>query len=180
MNGTYQNMWNHVAIVGLAASAALASAEGLINFDKLDARGLAQPTPVVAAAPPAPEASATRDAAVAMESDGHYWAEADVDGKRVRFLVDTGATAVALTLNDARRLGLDIDHMNFDQAVRTASGEARAAQVELGYVAVAGARVEKVRALVLDQGLPASLLGMTYLGRLSRFEATPGSLILRS
>jgi aspartyl protease family protein len=168
-------MWNHVAIVGLAASAALASAEGLISFDKLDTRGLTQPAPVVAAAAPA-----IRDAAVAMEPDGHYWAEADVDGKRVRFLVDTGSTAVALTLDDARRLGLDLDHMNFDQSVRTASGEARAAQVELGYVAVAGARVEKVRALVLDKGLPASLLGMTYLGRLSRFEATPGSLILRS
>jgi aspartyl protease family protein len=178
VNGTYQNIWNQVAIVGLAASAALASAEGLIHFDKLDSLGLAQPTPVVAAA--APVRPAAHDAAVNMESDGHYWAEADVDGKPVRFLVDTGATAVALTLNDARRLGLDLDHMNFDQPVRTASGEARAAQVELGYVAVAGARVEKVRALVLDKGLPASLLGMTYLGRLSRFEATRGLLILRS
>jgi aspartyl protease family protein len=165
-------MWNHVAIVGLAASAALASAEGLITLDKLD-----KPAPVVAVA--APERAFARGAAVAMEPDGHYWAEADVDGTHVRFLVDTGATTVALTLNDARRLGLDLDHMAFDQAVRTASGEARAAQVELDYVAVAGARVEKVRALVLDQGLPTSLLGMTYLGRLSRFEATPGSLILR-
>jgi len=173
-------MWNHVAIVGLAASAALASAEGLIKLDKLDALGAPQPAAVVAAAPPASAAPAAHDAAVNMEPDGHYWAEADVDGKRVRFLVDTGATAVALTLNDARRLGLDLDHMNFDQPVRTASGEARAARVELGYVAVAGARVEKVPALVLDKGLPASLLGMSYLGRLSRFEATPGSLILRS
>jgi aspartyl protease family protein len=167
-------MWNHVAIVGLAASAAVASAEGLITLDKLD-----KPAPVVAAAAPTFERPPARDAAVAMEPDGHYWAEADVEGKRVRFLVDTGATAVALTLNDARRLGLDLDHMAFDQTVRTASGEAHAAQVELDYVAVAGARVEKVRALVLDQGLPTSLLGMTYLGRLSRFEATPGSLILR-
>ena len=166
-------MWNHLAIVGLAASAAVASAEGLITLDKLG-----QPAPVVAAAP-TPARPPAQDAAVAMEPDGHYWAEADVDGTRVRFLVDTGATAVALTLNDARRLGLDLDHLDFSQQVRTASGEARAAPVELDYVAVAGARVEKVRALVLDQGLPTSLLGMTYLGRLSRFEATPGSLILR-
>ena len=107
-------MWNHLAIVGLAASAALASAEGLITLDKLD-----QPAPVVAAAPMLDRAPAS-DAAVAMEPDGHYWAEADVDGKRVRFLVDTGATAVALTLNDARRLGLDLDHLDFSQVVRTA------------------------------------------------------------
>ena len=167
-------MWNHVAIVGLAASAAVASAEGLITLDKLG-----QPTPVVAAAAPTPDRPPAQDAAVAREADGHYWAEADVNGKRVRFLVDTGATAVALTLNDARRLGLDLDHLDFSQEVRTASGEARAAQVELAYVAVAGARVDKVQALVLDQGLPTSLLGMSYLGRLSRFEATPDSLILR-
>jgi aspartyl protease family protein len=166
-------MWNHVAIVGLAASAALASAEGLITLDKLG-----EPTPVAAAAL-APDQPPASDAAVAREADGNYWAEADVNGKRVRFLVDTGATAVALTLDDARRLGLDLDHLNFDQAVRTAAGEVHAARVELAYVAVAGARVDKVQALVLDQGLSTSLLGMTYLGRLSRFEATPASLILR-
>jgi aspartyl protease family protein len=168
-------MWNHVAIVGLAASAALASAEGLITLDKL---GEPQPAPVAAAALASDQPPAS-DAAVAREADGNYWAEADVNGKRVRFLVDTGATAVVLTLNDARRLGLDLDHLNFDQAVRTASGEVHAARVELAYVAVAGARVDKVQALVLDQGLPTSLLGMTYLGRLSRIEATPASLILR-
>lgn len=165
-------MWNHLAIVGLAASAALASAEGLITLDKLH-------SPAAVAAAPAPDRPTASDAAVVMGPDGHYWAEADVDGTRVRFLVDTGATAVALTPTDARRLGLDLDHLNFSQVVRTASGEAHAAPVELDYVAVAGARVDKVQALVLDQGLPTSLLGMTYLGRLSRFEATPGSLILR-
>jgi aspartyl protease family protein len=116
---------------------------------------------------------------VVKAADGHYWAEANVNGRRVRFLVDTGATAVALTLTDAQRLGLDPGQMTFNQTVRTASGEAHAAQVELDYISVAGARVDKVPALVLDQGLSTSLLGMTYLGRLSRFEATQGSLILR-
>jgi aspartyl protease family protein len=86
---------------------------------------------------------------------------------------------VALTATDAERLGLDLKGMAFDVPVRTASGEARAAAVKLDYVSVAGARVENVEALVVREGLTASLLGMSYLGRLSRFEATQSALILR-
>lgn len=118
-------------------------------------------------------------ASITKSRDGHFWAEAAVDGKQVRFLVDTGATTVALTGPDAQRLGLDLDTLDYDRPVTTASGTIRAAMVELDYVSVAGARVEKVQALVLREGLSASLLGMSYLGRLSRFEATPTALILR-
>ena len=97
----------------------------------------------------------------------------------MRFLVDTGATAVALTSDDARRIGLDPAHLNFDRDVATASGPSRAALVQLDYVQVSGARVDRVAAFVLQKGLPTSLLGMSYLGRLSRFEATPTALILK-
>ena len=61
----------------------------------------------------------------------------------------------------------------------TASGPVRAAPVELRAVAVAGARVDAVEALVVEDGLPHSLLGMSYLGRLSSFSATPSALTLR-
>ena len=61
----------------------------------------------------------------------------------------------------------------------TAAGEARAAQVTLGKVSVAGTQLRDVEALVIDKGLDSSLLGMTYLGRLASFEATRTSLILR-
>lgn len=124
-------------------------------------------------------AAVGRPASLVKQPDGHFWAEATVNGKAVRFLVDTGATTVALTAADAKRLGLDLDEMTFDRPVHTAAGEVKAAMVELDYVSVAGARVEKVQTLVLKEGLPHSLLGMSYLGRLSRFEATPTSLILR-
>lgn len=118
-------------------------------------------------------------AAIAKSPDGHYWAEANVGGHAVRFLVDTGASAVALTGEDARRLGFDPASLNYSYAVQTANGEAHAARITLPDVAVAGARVENVDAFVIDHGLESSLLGMTYLGRLSRFEATPNTLILR-
>ena len=122
---------------------------------------------------------ASSASAIAKSPDGHYWAEASVDGHAVRFLVDTGASAVALTGEDARRLGFDPASLNYSYAVQTANGEAHAARVTLPNIAVAGARVENVDAFVIDHGLETSLLGMTYLGRLSRFEATPNTLILR-
>ena len=127
----------------------------------------------------APQAAQGAPASIAKASDGHYWAEADVNGARVRFLVDTGASAVALTLADAKRLGIATDKLSYSYKVMTASGEARAAQVTLGKVSVAGTQLRDVEALVIDKGLDSSLLGMTYLGRLASFEATRTALILR-
>jgi len=86
---------------------------------------------------------------------------------------------VALTRDDALRLGLKLSPEDFTRTVQTASGPARAAAVQLGSVAVAGAEVRDVKALVVETGLAQSLLGMSYLGRLSSFEATPAGLTLR-
>jgi aspartyl protease family protein len=116
---------------------------------------------------------------VTKSADGHYWAEANVNGSAVRLLVDTGATDVALTTDDARRLGFDPRQLNYIYRVTTANGQARAARIKLASVSVAGAEVENVDALVIERGLQTSLLGMTYLGRLSQFDATPNALILR-
>lgn len=136
--------------------------------------------PALAMASAAPT-SGSGSASVSRGPDGHYWAQATVDGRAVLFLVDTGASTVALTQADARRLGLNPERLSYDVPIRTANGEARAAAVTLRSVSVAGARVENVEALVAESagGLEVSLLGMTYLGRLSRFEATPQALILR-
>lgn len=118
-------------------------------------------------------------ASIAKAADGHYWAEADVDGHEVKFLVDTGASAVALTADDARRLGIDPNTLTYNYQVTTANGQARAAQVHLASIAVGQARVDNVDAYVLDHGLETSLLGMSYLGRLHSFEATQSALILK-
>ncbi len=125
----------------------------------------------------APQAETS--SAIAKSSDGHFWANGDVNGSQVRFLVDTGATAVALTPADARRLGYDLHGLNYGYRVVTATGQTRAAAVRLASVTVAGARLENVDALVIEKGLDTSLLGMTYLGRLASFQATRQSLILQ-
>lgn len=139
-----------------------------------------QPAPAQSGAiEPAPGAATGAPASVVKAADGHFWAEATVNGRAVHFLVDTGASAVALTLDDARRLGIEPKDLNYAYQVTTAAGQVRAAKVSLAEVSVAGARVQNVDALVIEKGLQTSLLGMTYLGRLSQFEATQTALILR-
>jgi aspartyl protease family protein len=115
---------------------------------------------------------------IAKAADGHYWALADVDGQPVRFLVDTGSSAVTLAAPDAARLGLDVKRLHYDRPVFTAAGHEDAASVTLDHIDIGGARVEHVKALVMKAPMPSSLLGMSYLGRLARIEATPDVLIL--
>lgn len=160
-----------IAIVG--ALSAVGAAKAVVSLDDLrqpDLRG------------PAPVAAAVDDGAaqIVKGADGHFWAEAKVDGRAVRFLIDTGATAVALSQTDAKRLGIDTKGLDYSYKVMTASGQTRAAKVQLASVSVAGAKVRDVDALVIESGLETSLLGMSYLGRLSSFQATPRALILRS
>jgi len=169
-------MIRFVAITAIGALSAMGAARAVAGLDDLR-----QPAPMVAAQAvqlygAAPASSAAQ---VVKAADGHYWAQAAVNGKAVRFLVDTGATAVSLTADDARRLGLNPADLDYRYEVITADGRTRAAAVKLASVSISGARVDNVDALVIEKGLTASLLGMSYLGRLRSFEATRTALILK-
>ena len=165
-------MLRFAAIALVGALSAVGAAKAVVSLDDLRHPDLGQPL----------AATATLDdsggAQLVKGPDGHFWAEATIDGRAVRFLVDTGATAVSLNLADAQRLGIDTQHLTYDYNVITADGRTRAAAVNLASVTVAGARIDNVDALVIEKGLQTSLLGMSYLGRLSRFEATPRALVL--
>ncbi|CAN5229718.1 hypothetical protein BH09PSE2_BH09PSE2_18790 [soil metagenome] len=115
---------------------------------------------------------------VPKSADGHFWAQAQVNGRPIRVLVDTGSSAVALTFADASALNLDTTGLDFDRTVATASGPAEAAPVTLHSVSVAGAEVAEVHALIVKGGMDSSLLGMSYLGRLSGFSADRQALTL--
>ena len=195
-------MFRHALVLVVAVAVALGMAQQLVKMANAPtaARVVSQPTPdtpqsvaatvPVAAEPATAPAKAVPamasdanlspgDAQVARGADGHYWAEAQVNGRPIRFLIDTGASFVALTRVDAEQLGLNPSSLVYDAPVTTANGRTQAARVQLDYVAVSGARVEQVPAMVIADGLSTSLLGMSYLNRLSGFQATPTSLILR-
>ena len=166
-----------MALIG--AVSAVGAAQAVVSLDPTT-RSDGLRTAVAHFVPePQPAPAEGGAASIAKASDGHYWAQGTVNGSSVRFLVDTGASAVALTAADAQRLGFDPAKLDYAYKVMTANGEARAAAVKLASVSVAGAKLADVDALVLEKGLDASLLGMTYLGRLSSFQATRTALILQ-
>ncbi|GLQ19553.1 TIGR02281 family clan AA aspartic protease [Algimonas porphyrae] len=111
--------------------------------------------------------------------NGQFYTHSRVNRGSVRFLIDTGASAVALTLDDARRVGIDPRSLSYDRPVDTANGRTYAASVTLDEIRIGGIVVRDVKALVVKEGLHISLLGMTFLGELQKVEATPTQLILR-
>ena len=128
----------------------------------------------LALAAPAFAGSATLERA----RDGHFWAEARINGRDVRVLVDTGATMVALTRADASRAGVNVAMLRYDYDVQTASGTTKGALVHLDEVEVDRARAIDVDALVIQSGLPESILGMSYLKRLTRMDVRGDSMRL--
>lgn len=130
-------------------------------------------------APAQPGVSNSRSVVVPRDERGHFEVEARVDGRRIGFMVDTGATSIVLTESDAARLGIHPAQREFVVQVKTANGTVRGARTELGMVEVGDLTVRDVAALVLpDEALSENLLGLSFLSRLRRFEYSDGKLVL--
>jgi aspartyl protease family protein len=136
----------------------------------------------MAARPPAqPAVSAVNSRSVVVPRDarGHFEVDARIDGRRLSFMVDTGASVIALTAGDAGRLGIYPGAREYTTEVRTANGTVRAAPVRLSRVEVSDVVVHDVAALVMPEGaLSDNLLGMSFLSRLHHFEYSDGRLVL--
>lgn len=133
---------------------------------------------VAAAAGQTPQRAASHETVIVRDSAGKFHLPAHVNGREIDFLVDTGATVVALTVDDARKLGLDVDPDRFAPIGRTASGAANGAHVTLDRLEAAGQVFRTVDAVVVD-GLPVNLLGQPVLGKLGRLELTGDRLVIR-
>lgn len=117
---------------------------------------------------------------VARGNGGHYWVAGAIDGQPLQFLVDTGATSVALNENQARRLGIDYRVAGRPMLVNTASGTAKAWSVRLNRIKVGAIEVLGVEAVVLQGDAPSdALLGMSFLNRVS-WREEQGVLMLES
>jgi len=141
----------------------------------------APPAATARTADPAPARQVANSRSVVVQPDarGHFQVEARVDGRRIGFMVDTGASVIALTARAAAELGIHPAQREFIAEVRTANGTVRAAPAQLGMVEIGNLIVRDVAALVLpDEALSENLLGLSFLSRLRRFEYSNGKLVL--
>jgi aspartyl protease family protein len=146
-------------------------------------KGVTAPVPAaqaVRAARPEPSNSGANNRTMTIPSgpNGQFSVDAVVDGRRMEFLVDTGASSIALRESDAARLGIHPTQRQYTVRAHTANGVVQAAPIELERVEVGSLTVRNVRAIVLpDEALGQNLLGMTFLSRV-RWEHRNGQLVL--
>ena len=133
-----------------------------------------------ATAPAETEAQAgIRSLSIARDARGHFETEGRIDGQRIAFMVDTGASVVALNESSAARFGLHPARGEYKATVTTANGTVKAAPTRLAMVDVGGLVVRDVDAMVLpDDALSENLLGLSFLSKLKRFEYANGKMVL--
>ena len=131
--------------------------------------------------PGEPQVGQSGEVIVNRRLGGEFVVPGKVDGVRVAFLFDTGASSVVLRDQDARRVGVDPAALDFDVSVVTANGAAMAAPTRIAEIAVGPIVMRNVSALVVRPGaLSESLLGMTFLERLQSYTVERGRLIMRA
>lgn len=133
----------------------------------------------MALVPGAAVATAEREITLTRDEDGAFLMVGQVNGQRVLFLVDTGATDTVLSPDDARRVGIDVDSLAFDQTAETANGLGYGAKWTADRLDVGPIRRDRFAMVVNKAPMSVSLLGMSFLGGLESFEIRGRTLVLR-
>lgn len=144
-----------------------------------EATVIAEMTP--AATPPAQKSGAYgREVRLPAGANHQYFVTAAVNQRPASFLVDTGASYVALRDSDARAANIYVSWSDYTERVRTANGETKAALIDIDVIEIDGIRVENVKAFILpDEQLAMNLLGMSFLSKLESVEQRGGELVLK-
>ncbi|MEO0543300.1 MAG: TIGR02281 family clan AA aspartic protease [Pseudomonadota bacterium] len=117
---------------------------------------------------------------VRRDQQGHYVGDFRLNNYRVKGLIDTGATTIAINESTARRAGIYLNRDEFKYTVNTANGAVRAARATINNVQIGQIRVAEVEAAILpDEALDIVLVGMSFMNRLRGFEYDNGQLVLK-
>lgn len=134
---------------------------------------------MMASAPDADNSTGKRSVTVPRDRRGHFETEGRIDGQRIRFMVDTGASVIAINESSAAQIGVRPLRTDYTAAVSTANGIVKAARTRLPRVQVGELIVHDVDAMVLpDAALSQNLLGLSFLSKLKRFEYADGKMVL--
>jgi aspartyl protease family protein len=143
--------------------------------------GKAAPPPSVAVASASMESQPLLGRKMRLEAGpgGHFTGDFRLNGYDVPAMIDTGATFVALNRSTAERIGIRLSHSDYRYAVNTANGRTKAAGTIIDSIDIGRIHLDNVQALVLDDdALSGTLVGMSFLKRLSKYEVDGGELLL--
>jgi aspartyl protease family protein len=126
-----------------------------------------------------PVAVGEHELAIPQDESGAYVVIAKVNGQRVLFMVDTGATETVLSPDDARRIGVNVEALSFDREAETANGVGYGAHYAAETLEVGGLRLDGFKMVVNQAPMSTSLLGMSFLNRLESFQFGRGKLTLK-
>jgi aspartyl protease family protein len=153
----------YFVVIGVGIGAMMPSGQTPATADPAEAVGAGTRDPVASRIPRAP--------------NGHFYVDATVNGRLVRFMVDTGATMVALSADDAKRVGAPFDPADFEVIGSGASGEVRGQEIRIASIEIEGKLVSNVGGVVAD-GLDQSLLGQNYLSRMGNIEMNADEMVI--
>lgn len=168
-----------LAIAGVALIAWLALGSG-----ERDVASPEPPSPPKASVPniPAPPPRAGNGFArhtLARAPDGHFYADARINGARAEMMVDTGASVVVLSRADARAAGVRLSRNGFTARAQTAGGEIALHPVVIGRLAIGPLVARDVPAMVAEEDVPVSLLGQSFLSRVENVEIRGDEMRMR-
>jgi len=177
-------LWPVARLVVIAALLAWAahwvlngSGGGALQPEAVGVASVSDPGPMPA--PAAVDQDGGREIAVRADRSGHFFVDAVVNGADLRFLVDTGASALVISRADAEKLGIDLQNLVFSERYNTANGIALGAPVMVREFRIGSFSLHDVRATVMSHPMPVSLLGMSVLSRFSGHEVEGNKLVLR-
>lgn len=128
---------------------------------------------------PSPLSARGGEYIINRSGDGHFWVTAYVNGDEIRFMVDTGASFVVLSPDDAETLGFNFWDEDFSYRIRTATGEFAMAPIVIDEIEIGDdIRIFNVRGAVLNEGMEVSLLGLSFLNKLTSYQFSGDELIL--
>lgn len=135
---------------------------------------VAAPHKVTPVLPPVPGATT-----LIRAPDGHFYADAMVNGVPVHFVVDTGATTVALTRTDAQAAGLTVADADFTATAKGAGGDIKVKPVQLDRVALGSIEARQVDAAIVQNDMPVSLLGQSWLKNVGTVSISDNRMVLK-
>lgn len=115
---------------------------------------------------------------ITKSNDNHFYIAVNIDNKKILFLIDTGATTTTLTLNDAKKLGIDIDRLNFNVPLNTANGISFGASTEVYNIKIGDFTIDSMWVIVSKDLDGKSLLGMNFLNKLNGYNIKQDKMTL--